>query len=167
MSICIPNCVRCNWVWCFGNTAIQLQSPHKRPLILRLDVFFVVSLSKLLKRQSSCWCWITSWCVISFIFSFKYKLHTQILKFLREINHDYNLINVSLRWYVLSSSLPGRIISVISLKVCTHICYNGWGGANSLVLISPPHKPSYLFWLCPGIDLLPPEYSSNMQIQTF
>ena len=33
----------------FCNTAIQSQSPHKRPLILRMDVLFVVSLNKLLK----------------------------------------------------------------------------------------------------------------------
>ena len=31
MSICIQNCVRCNWLWCFGNTAIQpaVDSPKK------------------------------------------------------------------------------------------------------------------------------------------
>ena len=39
------------------------------------------------------------------------------------------------------------IISVFSMNVCTQICYNGWGGANPLVLISPPHKPCDLFWL--------------------
>ena len=40
MSICIQNSVRCNWLWCFGNTAIQsaVDFPHKRPLILHLDV---------------------------------------------------------------------------------------------------------------------------------
>ena len=45
MSICIKKCVRCNWLWCFGNTAIQstVVSPHKWPVILRLDAFFVVS----------------------------------------------------------------------------------------------------------------------------
>ena len=43
----------------FGNTAIQsaADSPHKRPINLCLDVFFVVSLNKLLKQQSICWCW--------------------------------------------------------------------------------------------------------------
>ena len=41
------------------------------------------------------------------------------------------------------------IISVFSINVCTQICYNGWGGANSLELISPPHKPCDLFRLCP------------------
>ena len=59
------------------------------------------------------------------------------------------------------------IISVFSINVCTQICYNGSGGAKSLVLISPPHKPCDLFWLCPGIDLLPLKYSIDMQIQTF
>ena len=110
----------------------------------------------------------------------------------------------SLRSYVLSSSLLGRSSRaqsyLFSLKnVCTQICYNGRGGANSLVLISPPHKPCDLFWLCPvdcstvplarhlvdvscyvakplgtwnrlfarGIDLLPPKYSTKMQIRTF
>ena len=146
MSICIRNCVRCNWLWCFGNTEIQsaVDSPHKRPLILCLGVLFGVSLSKLLKQQSICWCWKTSscvisyifslkskvypeilkfpllkqqsicWCwktsscVISYIFSLKSKVHPKILKFLREINYDNNLINFSLRRYILSSSLLGR-----------------------------------------------------------
>ena len=72
-------------------------------MILRLDVSFLVWLSKLFKQESSCWCCKTSSCVISYIFSFKFKVHTQILKFLREINHDYNLIIFSLRWHVLSS----------------------------------------------------------------
>ena len=93
-------------------------------------------------------------CVISYIFPLKFKVHPQILKCLREINHDYNLMNFSQRRYVLSSSLLGIsiyvIISVFSIHVCTQICYNGWGGANTLVLISPPHKPCDLFWLCPG-----------------
>ena len=101
-------CVRCNWLWCFGNTAIQSQSPHKTPLILCLTVFFVVSLSKLLKQQSCCWCWKTSSCVISYIFSFKFKVQTQILKFLGDINNDYNQVNILLRWYVLLSSLLWR-----------------------------------------------------------
>ena len=54
MSICVKNCVQCNWLWCFGNTVIQsaVDSPHKKPLILRLDVFYVVSLSKRFKQQS-------------------------------------------------------------------------------------------------------------------
>ena len=49
LSLCIQNCVRCNWLWYFGNTAIQsaVDSPHKRPLILPLDIFFVVTLNKL------------------------------------------------------------------------------------------------------------------------
>ena len=77
MSFCIQNCVRCNWLWCFDNTAIQwgMDSPHKRLLILRLHVFFVVSLSKLLKQQSSSWCLKTSSCVILYIFSLKFKVH--------------------------------------------------------------------------------------------
>ena len=111
MSICIQNCVRCNWLWCFGNTAIQsaVDSPHKRPLILCPGVFFAVCLSKLLKQQSSCRCWETS-CVtcISYIFPSKFKVHPQVLKFIKEINHDHNLINFALWRYVLSSSLLGR-----------------------------------------------------------
>ena len=79
-------------------------SPHKRPLNLCL---FVDSLSKLLKQQSIRWCWKTS-CGISYIFSLKFKVHPQILQFPREINYDNNLINFSLRSYVLSSSLLGR-----------------------------------------------------------
>ena len=54
-------------------------SHHKRPLNLCLDVFFVVSLNKLLKQQSICWSWKTSSCVISYIFSLKFKVHPHIL----------------------------------------------------------------------------------------
>ena len=41
MSVCIQNCVRCNWLWCFGNTGIQsaVDSPHKISLILCLETF--------------------------------------------------------------------------------------------------------------------------------
>ena len=56
---------------------------------------------------------------------------------------------------------------LVSINVCTQICYNWQGGVNSLVLISPLHKTFDLFWLCPGIDLLQPKYSTHMQIQTF
>ena len=112
------------------------------------------------------------------------------------------------------------IISVFSKNVCTQICYNGRGWANSLVLISlgwflclpsflrqgcsathfaatqamrpvltlpvrlfhgPTHATSGGYFLllrneairhveqtiCPGIDLLPPKYSTNMQIRTY
>ena len=85
MSIGIQHCVRCNRLGYFGNTAIQsaVDSPHKRPLILCLDVFFVVSLSKLSKQQSICWCSITSSRVIFYIFSLKFKFQPQILKFQR------------------------------------------------------------------------------------
>ena len=118
--------VRCNWLWCFGDAAIQSQSPQKRPLILCLYVFFVVGLNKLLKPQSSCWCWKTSSCVILYIFSFKFKVHTQILKFLRQINHDYNLIKIrydgTFYLQVCWEDLPGR----------TYICLllNKWGGGG-------------------------------------
>ena len=55
----------------FGKTAIQSQSPHKRPLILRLDVFFVVSLNKLLKQQLSCW--------FGFIIKFAGKIFQEVI----------------------------------------------------------------------------------------
>ena len=130
---------------------LPVDSPHKRPLILCLKVFFVVSLSKLLKQQSICWCWKTSSCVILNIFSLRFKVLQQILKFLREINYDNNLINFSLRRYVLSSGkiFQDVIISVFTINVCTQLIYNGQGGTNWLVLISPPHNPCDLFWLCP------------------
>ena len=100
MSICIQNCVRCNWLWCFGNPAMQsaMDSPHKRPLILHLDVCFVVSLSKFMKQQSSCWCWKT--CYFVYIFYHNSSLHTN-----SKINHDYNLIIFSLQQYISSSTL--------------------------------------------------------------
>ena len=201
------NCVRCNRLWCFGNTEIQsvVDSPHKRPLNLCLDVFFVVSLSKLLKQQSICWCWKTSSCVISNMFSLKFKVRPQSsTTFLREISYDNNLIKFFATIESFIIKFAGKIfqdviISVFSKNVCTQICYNGRGGANSVVLISLPHKPCDLFWLCPvdcsvvplvrhlvdvscyvakplgmwnrliarGIDLLPPKYSTNMQILTF
>ena len=71
MSICIQNYARCNWLWCFGNTAIQsaVDSHHEGPLILCLDVLFVVNLSTLLKQRSICWYWKTASCVISYILS--------------------------------------------------------------------------------------------------
>ena len=153
MSICIQNCVRCNWLWCFGNTAIQsaVDSPHKRPLILCLGVFSVVSLSKLLKQQSICWCWKTLPWAILYIFSLKFTVYPQILKFLSEINCDNNLIN-SARFIIkfAGKNFQDVIIFVFSINVSTQSCYNGRGRANSWVLISPPHKPCDLYWLCPG-----------------
>ena len=72
-------------------------------------------------------------CVILYIFSFKFEVHTLILKYLREMNHDCNVIKISLRWYILSSRFAGKIfqaviIFVFSLNVCTQICYDGWVG---------------------------------------
>ena len=92
--------------------------------------------------------------IMCYIFSLKFKVHPQILKFLREINYDNNLINFFAKM-VHFIKFAGKIfldviISVFSINFCTQICYNGRGGANSLVLISPPHKPFDLFWLCPG-----------------
>ena len=77
MSICIQNCVRCNWLWCFGNPAMQsaMDSPHKRPLILHLDVCFV---------------WANLWNnsrvaavekrAVSYIYFIMIQVYTQILK---------------------------------------------------------------------------------------
>ena len=124
VSICIQNCVRCNWLWCFGNTEIQspVDSPHKRPLIMCLAVFFVVNLSTLLKQQSICWCWKTASCISSNIFSLKFKIHLKILKFLREINHDNNLIFFC--YEGTPSSLLGRFSRMqsylFSLSVFVH-----------------------------------------------
>ena len=48
VSLCIPNCVRGNWLWCFGNTAIRsVDFPHKRPLILHLDVSLLLAWANL------------------------------------------------------------------------------------------------------------------------
>ena len=135
MSISIQICVRCNWLWCFGNTAIRLavDSPHKRPLILCLVVFFVVSLSTLLKQQSICWFWKTASSVISYIFSLRFKVHPQILKFLREIN---NLINFSLRRYVYHEvcweDLPGRN-HIGFLCKCFHADLLWWAGLGKFM----------------------------------
>ena len=65
------------------------------------------------------------------------------------------------------------IISHISflVKICTQIWDNEWGGVNSYVFISSPHKSCDQFWFCPvfgyfltwlrinwwWIDLLPPK----------
>ena len=67
-----------------------------------------VSLSRLLKQQSSCQCCKTSSCDTSYIFLFKFKVHTEILKFIREINHDYNFKHISLRRQVCREDRPGR-----------------------------------------------------------
>ena len=50
----------------------------------------------------------------------------------------------------LAGKVQDIVISVFSINVCTQICFNGRGGAYSLVLISLPHKPCDLFWLCLG-----------------
>ena len=141
MSICIQNCVRCNWLWCFGNTAIQLavDSPHKKPLNQCLDVFFVVSLSKLLKQQSICWCWKTS-CFISYIIVFFIKIQSSptnsiISKKLTTIT-TWSTFRYDRIIKFAGKIFQDVIISVFSKNVCTQICYNGRGGANSLVLIS-------------------------------
>ena len=127
MSICVQNCVRCNWLWCFGNTAIQpaLDSPHKRPLSLRLNIFFVVSMANIWNYNRIAGVEKIIMCYFVYIF-IKIQSSPTNSNFLREINHDYNLMNFSLRLYVLSSSLLGR-----------------------LVLILPPHKPCDVFAL-PG-----------------
>ena len=74
-------------------------------------------------------------------FHWNSKVQQQILKFLREIIIEFT-------GKIFQDS--DVIISVFSLDVCTQICYNGRGVANSLVPISPPNKPCDLFWLCPG-----------------
>ena len=60
-------------------------------------------------------------------------------------------MHFSLQRYLLSSSLlgdlQGRNHICFPINLYTQICYNGWGWPNSLVLISPPHKPYDLFWL--------------------
>ena len=50
MSTCIQNCVRCNWLWCFGNTAIQsaVGSPKK-------DHLFCVLMFSLLLAWANIW----------------------------------------------------------------------------------------------------------------
>ena len=55
---------------------------------------------------------------------------------------------------MLSIYLGAAIASVNGcIHICTQICYNGRGRANSLVLISQPHKPCDLFCLCPGCSI--------------
>ena len=83
--------------------------------------------------------------------SFKFKVHTQILKLLSGLQPD-ELFATIVRFNIKFAGkiFQDVIIPVFSLNVCPQICYNGWGGANSLVLISPPHKPYDLFWHCPG-----------------
>ena len=41
-------------VLCRENTLVLMISPHKGPVMRRLDVFFVLDLGKLLKKQSTC-----------------------------------------------------------------------------------------------------------------
>ena len=109
-----------------------MDSPHKRPLILRLGVFFVVNLNKFLKHQSSCWCLKTSSCVISYIFSLKFKIHPQILKFLRENSKISKRNKPRLQSDKLFATMVRFIIkfagNVFSINVCATICYNGWVG---------------------------------------
>ena len=66
--------------------------------------------------------------------------------------HPDKLLATTVRFIIKIAGkiFQGVIISVFSINACTQICYNGWGGENSLVLISPPHKPYDLFWLWPG-----------------
>ena len=90
------------------------------------------------------------------MFSLRFKVHPQILK--KMYMRNWPRLQ---HWWIFASTVSfiikfaGKIfqdiiISVFSINVCTHICYNGWGGPNSSVLISPPHKSCDLFWLVRG-----------------
>ena len=120
-------------------------------------------------------------CYFVYIFIQIQSAHTHS-KISKKNYHDYNLINVSLRWYVYHhvcwEDLPDVITFVFYLN--PQICHNGWSGADPLVLISPHTSHAicfglarglgyFLTWLLIGwwgIDLLPPKYSTNIQIQT-
>ena len=90
-------------------------------------------------------------CVILYIFSFKFKVHTQILKYLKEINHEQRDKNfatmVCFIFQVCWEDLSGRNHICFVFK-CLHTDLLWWvGGANSLVLILLPYD---VFWRCLG-----------------
>ena len=123
MSICIQNCVRCSWLWCS-------QQSNQRWIPLTKDHLICALMFSLLLAWANFWNNSRFAGVEKHHMLFRIYFHQnskfthKCYNFLKEINYDNNLINFSLRSYVLSSSLLGRPSRtksyLFSLKMYAH-----------------------------------------------